>query len=604
VNDRIAAATAPVRDRPEAPDPEVARLAIDGERLRLVCRQTVRAPLGVLVAAGFIAYVMAPHVGAGVAWGWAGVAMGIWGVRAAVCAALLARPPAGARIRAWIRFLVVSATLSGMVAGSSAFLFFAAPPLEWALMTMVLCAWSAGGIAVSGAVPAAFYGLVTFFLAPLAIGWVASDMPLRVPVAGMILFFLFYLIIFARDGAELVARALRVGFENEELARQLRLREAEAHAARERAEEASLAKSRFLAAASHDLRQPLHSLSLLLDHVVHSTQDPKTGRTLRQAARSADSLDKLFTGLLDLSRLDAGSLTPEVRPLSLDALLRRLENDYRPLAQGKGLEFECAGAQAWVRSDPAMLERILRNLLDNAVKYTEAGRVAVLVEERAHAVRVAVRDTGIGVDAADRGRIFEEYYQVRNPARDRGQGIGLGLAIVKRLCDLLGHAIEVDSARGRGSTFAVTLARCEPPASREADDTPSSAASLEALRGAVVVVIEDDPEVIEAMRTLLADWGCRPVVAGDSAAAIAALEAGGLAPDAILADWRLAGPENGLQAIERLNARFGERPAAIVTGEINAAELKVPEQLSVSIMQKPVRARDISDWLLLWKSIE
>jgi CheY-like chemotaxis protein len=106
------------------------------------------------------------------------------------------------------------------------------------------------------------------------------------------------------------------------------------------------------------------------------------------------------------------------------------------------------------------------------------------------------------------------------------------------------------------------------------------------------------------MRTLLADWGCRPVVAGDSAAAIAALEAGGLAPDAILADWRLAGPENGLQAIERLNARFGERPAAIVTGEINAAELKVPEQLSVSIMQKPVRARDISDWLLLWKSIE
>jgi signal transduction histidine kinase len=602
VNDRIAAAAA--IDSAEAPDPEAARLAVDAERLRLVCRQTVRAPLGVLIAAGFIAYVMAPHVGAGVAWGWAGVAIGLWCARAAVCARLLQRPPSGSRIGQWIRRLVAAATLSGMVAGASAFLFFGAPPLEWAIMTMVLCAWAAGGIAVSGAVPAAFYGLVAFFLAPLAIGWAVSDRPLRLPVAGMIVFFLVYLILFARDGAELVARALRVGFENEELARQLRLREAEAQAARERAEEASLAKSRFLAAASHDLRQPLHALSLLLDHAVHATQDPKTGQTLRQVARSADSLDKLFTGLLDLSRLDAGSLKPDLRPLSLDALLKRLENDYRPLAQDKGLALECTACAAWVRSDPAMLERILRNLLDNAVKYTEAGRIAVRVEEREREVRVAVHDTGIGVDPADRGRIFEEYYQVRNPARDRGQGIGLGLAIVKRLCDLLGHAIDVDSARGRGSTFSITLPRAEPPASREADDTPPSAASLEALRGAVVVVIEDDPEVIAAMRTLLEGWGCRPVVAGDGAGAIAALAAAGLAPDAILADWRLAGPENGLQAIERLNARYGERPAAIVTGEIDPAALAVPEQLSVSLMRKPVRARDISDWLLLWKSIE
>jgi len=262
----------------------------------------------------------------------------------------------------------------------------------------------------------------------------------------------------ARDGAELVGRALRVGFENEELARQLRARETEAQAARERAEEANLAKSRFLAAASHDLRQPLHSLSLLLDHVLRSTQDPKTGKILRQAARSAESLDKLFTGLLDLSRLDAGSLTPEIRPLSLGAMLKRLEEDYQALAQRKGLAVECASCAAWVASDPAMLERVLRNLLDNAVKYTEKGAIHVEVEPRGQDVCVTVRDTGIGIDQADRELIFEEYYQARNPARDRTQGIGLGLAIVKRLCNLLGHAIEVDSASGRGSAFRITLA--------------------------------------------------------------------------------------------------------------------------------------------------
>ena len=215
-----------------------------------------------------------------------------------------------------------------------------------------------------------------------------------------------------------------------------------------------------------------------------------------------------------------------------------------------------------------------------------------------------MRDTGIGIDHADRELIFEEYYQARNPARDRTQGIGLGLAIVKRLCDLLGHAIEVDSASGRGSTFRITLPTCESPAVGEDDEAPLSADSLEELRGMVVVVIEDDADVSEAMRTLLEDWGCRPVVASDSAAAIALLESEKLVPDAILADWRLAGAENGLQAIERLGTRFGDKPAAIVTGEINPADLRVPEHLSVVLMQKPVRAREISEWLLLCRSME
>ncbi len=603
--------SAPSRPDPEAPDATAGRRAIDAERLRLFNRQVVRAPVGVLFAAVFIGHMMAPHVGAGTAWGWASVAAGIWIVRALVSAALLAHPPQ--QLGGWIRFLAVSSTASGVVAGSAAILFFRAPPLEWAMLTMVLCAWCAAGIAISATLPTAFYGLATCFLAPLAAAWVVSEMPLRVPVAGLILFFLFYLIVFARDGSQLMERALRAGFENEELARRLHVREAEAQAARARAEEASLAKSRFLAAASHDLRQPLHSLSLLLDHAVHTSTDPQVEHILQQATRSADSLGRLFTGLLDLSRLDAGSLTAVVRPVSLKALLRWLENDFRSLAQEKGLALDCDTPDAWVCSDPAMLERMLRNLLHNAVKYTEAGRIELRAVTAELEVRLSVHDTGIGIAPADRDRIFEEYFQVRNPARDRSRGVGLGLAIVKRMGQLLGHAIEVETEPGRGSTFTVTVPRCEPPgslaaspraSSLAAEDAATPQASLDALRGTVVVVIEDDADVSEAMATLLRDWGCQAVVAGGSAGAIAQLDAAGLAPDAILADWRLGGDENGLQAIERLNARFGERPAAIVTGEISPADLQVPRQMSVSVLQKPVRAREISTWLLSWKSIE
>ena len=572
---------------------------IDAERLRLLCRQTVRAPIGVLVAAGFVAAIMAPRVGSAPAWGWAGSAIGLWTLRAAVAALLLARPPMPEHTRRWIGVMVAAATLSGAVAGSSVWVFLGAPPLEWALMTMVLCAWSAGGVAVSAAVPAAFYGLVTLFLAPLAIGWLASDMPLRVPVAGMIVFFLFYLIVYARDGAALVARALRIGFENEELARQLRLSEAEARAARERAEEANRAKSRFLAAASHDLRQPLHSLTLLLDHAVRTSEEPKVAQTLRQATRSAESLHQLFTSLLDLSRLDAGSLAPEVKPLALAKVLEHIDNDYRPLAVGKGLAFDCASSSAWVLSDAVMLDRILRNLLDNAVKYTEVGRIAVQVDERGDSLRVTVRDSGVGIDAAERERVFEEYYQARNPARDRTRGMGLGLAIVKRLCDLLGHRIDVQSEPARGSAFTVTLQRAEAPAARADDDSPAAARSLDALRGKLVVLLEDDADVIDAMRTLFTDWGCELVSDVEATGAMAQLDLRGRVPDAIVADWRLGTAEHGLQAIERLQARYGPKPAALVTGEIDATHLAVPAHLPITVMRKPLRSSELYDWMLL-----
>jgi len=576
---------------------------LDAERLRLVCRAVVRTPIGVLPATAFIAYIMAPYFGPWRAWGWMALMVAVWSTRAIVCARLLRKPPAAGRVGFWIRYVITSAALSGIVGGAAALLFFPAPPVEAALMTMVICGWCAAGIAVSGAVPLAFYGLILPFMAPLAFAWALSGADNGWLVALLLVMFIFLLVTYARDGAELVARALRVGFENEDLARRLQAREAEAQAARARAEAASVSKSSFLAAASHDLRQPLHALSLLLATLQERTHDAIASEMLEKIAISAASLDNLFKGLLDLSRFDAGAVRVAPQAMSLGPLLARLENDFGPLAARKGLALRCASSEAWIESDAEMLERILRNLLDNAVKYTERGNVEVAVEEGAETVAVRVRDSGVGIDPAHRARIFEEYYQIRNPARNRAQGIGLGLAIVKRMCDVLGHAIEVSSERGRGSVFRVALPRAEAPAAPQAASAPA-AAKVEQLRGLVVVVIEDDAEVQDAMRLLLEGWGCRPVLAAGGAEALARLREAGLNPDAVIADYRLAGSETGFEAIAALCAAHGDLPAAIVTGEVNPAALRAPDALSVVVMQKPVRALEIRDWLLLWRSLD
>jgi signal transduction histidine kinase len=587
----------------EVPLAPATDVRLDAERLRLVCRAVVRTPIGVLPATAFIGYIMAPYVGGQLAWGWMAVVLLIWCARAAISAALLRRPPSPERVGPWIRFQIAAAMLGGLAGGAAGLLFYQAPEIEFAYLTMVVCGWCAAGLAVSAAVPMAFYGFVVLFLAPLTAGWALSEHTDALLVATLLVLFMFLLTTYARDNALLVGRALRIGFENEELVLRLRAREAEAHAARERAEAANLSKSAFLAAASHDLRQPLHALSLLLSTLQEKTREPEATQLLAKIATSADSLDTLFKGLLDLSRLDAGSVTPESRPVALEPLLRRLENDFRPLAAAKGLDFARSKTEAWAVSDPEMLERLLRNLLDNAVKYTEHGRVEIRLEEQPSSVRLIVRDTGIGIDERHRERIFEEYYQIRNPERNRRQGIGLGLAIVKRMCDLLGHTIRVDSRPGHGSSFEMHLVRGAPPPAAAREDRRTGAGSTEALRGLVVVVVEDDVEVQEATRMLLEGWGCRPLVAASGAEALERLDRQGSEPDVILADYRLAGSETGLDAIGQVYHRYGDIPAAIVTGEINAAELKVPESMPVIVMQKPLRASDLREWLLLWRSL-
>ncbi|MFO1414103.1 MAG: ATP-binding protein [Burkholderiales bacterium] len=357
-------------------------------------------------------------------------------------------------------------------------------------------------------------------------------------------------------------------------------------AARDAAESADRAKTRFLAAASHDLRQPLHALGLFAARLAGRVRDPEDAALAQRIMTSVTSLDSLFSALLDISKLEAGAVAAAPRPTALAPLLERLANDFTPEAIERGLRFAVVPTRLAVHSDPVLLERILRNLIANALAYTKTGGVVVGARRRGpHDVAIDVWDTGPGIANADLPRVFEEFYQVGNPERDRSRGLGLGLAIVRRLAQLLGHRVEVRSCVGRGSRFRV-LAGVAAQAGVAAA-APAPPLGTDPLAGRRVLVIDDEEPVREAMRQTLAGWGCEALVAGCAAEAVTLLQ-GALPPDLMVIDYRLPAGEDGLAAIAAVRAACGrDVPAVIVSGESSSAELARVQAAGLDLLHKP-----------------
>jgi CheY-like chemotaxis protein/two-component sensor histidine kinase len=293
------------------------------------------------------------------------------------------------------------------------------------------------------------------------------------------------------------------------------------------------------------------------------------------------TLEQLFDSLLDISKIESGVIRPEVRAVELAPLMERVVQAEMPLAAQKNLELRVVRTAAAVRTDPALLERMLRNLVTNAVRYTERGGVVVGCRRQgAGRLRLEVVDSGIGIALEERQRIFDEYYQLSGKSV---QGLGLGLPIVKSLGELLGHAVAVRSALGSGSVFSIELERA--PVAEVATEAPATA--QDGLSGMNVAVVDDDVEIRDSVRLLLERWGCR-VVAGATVMEVASgLNAEQLQPDAFIVDYRLADAADGLQAIAELRVRFGKRlPALIITGTANI--LAQSERADVPIAMKPV----------------
>jgi signal transduction histidine kinase/CheY-like chemotaxis protein len=348
-------------------------------------------------------------------------------------------------------------------------------------------------------------------------------------------------------------------------------------------EEANRAKSRFLAAASHDLRQPLHALNLFVTQL-RSERDPaEKDRVVARIDAAVSAMNELFNALLDISKLDAGVLAPNISKFPIDRLLKRIETTFAAAAREKGLRLRVVSSSAWIRSDFILLERILLNLVSNAVRYTVRGGVVVGCRRRADVLRIEVLDTGIGIPEDQQREIFGEFYQLATAEQERRSGLGLGLAIVDRLCRLLNHSIEVTSHVGRGSRFAIAVPLTTPVTFAELPRT-----AVDQALGKIIVVIDDDSLVLDGMRGVLKSWGCSVVTATSEDAALAVLSQRGRPPDIIISDYWLRDGKTGFDVIERIRCAFGTPiPAFLISGDTTPERLREASASGFYLLHKP-----------------
>jgi signal transduction histidine kinase/ActR/RegA family two-component response regulator len=349
------------------------------------------------------------------------------------------------------------------------------------------------------------------------------------------------------------------------------------------AERASRAKTRFLAAASHDLRQPLHALTFLTAALDMRPLDAPAREIVRKMTGALEDLSGEFDALLDISKLDAGLVTISASSFEAEPFLGRVAEAFVPVARARGLLFEVSGdSGVYVRTDRPLFERVVRNLLDNAFKYTEKGTVRLACTAAGARCRIVVADSGIGIPESEHEHVFEEFYQVGNPERDRRKGMGLGLSIVRRLTELLGVKLSMDSHVGRGTTFALEL---ETVAAPHRVDEPAQAPSS-GLADRQVLLVDDEVAPRDALRAYLEGLGCHVSVAGTlrEAATAAMLDE----PDIVLADFRLRQGETGLEAIQRLRESRPRLPAIIVTGDTAPERLAELDGTGIEVLHKPV----------------
>lgn len=486
--------------------------------------------------------------------------------------------------------LLISNVVSVSAAGFMPWFFSPTPELLYLNTTLVLIYFA--GIYASNAMisPASYIISGGTVIAPLVAlhVWIGTSGSLA--IAGASLLFYFALIPFAKVQAGALRQAIRVGYENEELARRLARQTERAEEARNEAEEANRAKARFLAAATHDLRQPLHALSLTLETLPKGTSDTSGQGHVDRARECTRQLSSMFDALLDQAQLDAGTRPVVAEPVSLAVLFEQIETQFQAQAQSRGLWLRCRPTTGVVRADSLALWRIASNLVTNAIAATDHG--GVLVAWRAQSQTLEVRDSGRGIAAADHEAVFREFHRLPGPSSQRDRGLGLGLATVKRLAQLQGTQVILRSAPGRGSVFGLQFppgavlaagsarqTRSEPPEVQVGEDWNA--------RLCPVLAVDDDPAILAALDELLRSWGFDVRLAGSAREAMARLD-DGWEPRVLMLDRHLPDGD-GLALADTLRARCEAPPAClIVTGDTAPDDLRAVVGSGLEVLYKPV----------------
>lgn len=357
--------------------------------------------------------------------------------------------------------------------------------------------------------------------------------------------------------------------------------------AKDEAERANRAKSQFLAAASHDLRQPLHAMQMYITALQQKIHDKEILKIVEDIDAVSISTGRLLNSILDVSQLEAGAVKPQFEDFPIQEILHRVARGFRPMSYRKGITLHIVPSRAYVRSDPILLEQIVGNFIANAIRYTEKGRVLLGCRRRAGKLSIEVLDTGPGIPKDQRDAIFDDFHQLDNKERDRGKGLGLGLAIVRRLSICLDHQIELSTKLNCGSRFAVVVELGKAP------DILSTTRQFETnlfdLKNISILLIEDDLIVLDATQKLLSSWNCKVICTKSAEEAAQAMSDPLNIPDIIIADYRLPGNVNGVQAIKNIATKLGfPIPAFIITGEADTSEVRKIADHGYHVLSKPV----------------
>lgn len=548
------------------------------ELLSIFNQQLTLALFGALIIGTVTLYVIWGRVPASYVLIWYGVLVLVTLLQAREIF-LHRRGPKDDRVSQRIWTMVLLCAVSGVNWGVGGMVFLDGhDALITVYLSVLLTGMVAGSLAPLSPLPPTFVFIATLSILPMAIKLMTYGDTTLLIIGLLLVFFVLVNIGYVKEFHDSLVSTILLRFENVELLAQL-TRE------KERAEESEEAKSRFLAAASHDLRQPLNALRLFVEVLGHEQVNDKVEHLRGRIAEAAQGVTMIVDGVLDLSKIEAGEEQARIVGVPVNDIFDLLRMELSHEAEAKGLKLTVRPCQAVVFTDPEILLRILRNLTSNALRYTEKGGVLVGCRLRGDKLRFEVWDTGIGIAPDQLDKVFKEYYQIDNQERDRSKGLGLGLSIVRALADLLGTKVEVSSQPGRGSNFYFSQSVGNPEA-RTITEVPDDRAVEEAPRR--VVILDDDALSLEAMAQLVSSWG-HDVIAVQSIDALNEALRPDTPYDLLVSDFRLQGAQTGLDAVAMVIQVLGRTiPVMFVTGDTDPGLLEMAATSGHPLMHKPL----------------
>jgi len=497
--------------------------------------------------------------------------------------------------RRWIWRANIGAVIAASLWGLAGWLFYnQGTALEQTGLIVIVYTYCAVGIPVLSIQRRLYLVFAALVFLPLLARIVMVGDRFHYLLAGELMLIISFTFVLGNSYRQALQRAIDLKVQADELAAQLRVETLAADAARREAEIANRAKTQFFTAASHDLRQPLHAMGLFAEALRQRVHEPEVAQLVNSINESVDALEGLFSELLDITRIDSGGVEVHDQHFEVGDILRKLRLHFEPSAFEKGLALRLRGGQRVVFADPLLVERILRNLVSNAIRYTEDGSVLVSCRQRGDRVLLQVWDSGPGIRAAEQQKIFDEFYQLPHTGAvspEQRKGLGLGLAIVKRLAALMNAPLTMRSEVGHGTVFTLELPIGKAPRA-SAQVLPGKGPVGITLAGRLIVIVEDEPAVRAGLEVLLKGWGAE-IAAFDSVTESAqwaqACDPTVVKPDLLIVDYRLEEGRTGVDAIRALRERFGVGvPAILVTGSTMTGHDKEAQAYDFHLLIKPV----------------